>query len=308
MAVLAAEPLSRRRALIRVHRLEYPFPVAYLCHALWGVGYAAAGAAGLLSAPVLLTVAANLIALIAQNPLNAALDIRSDALTPAKRGVSAAAARLGGAGLLCAGAEMGTALALGAVVAVRYDRPVVALALAARIGLDLLYNLEPVRLKRRGYANPVALGLCFGTLPCVVSYAALRDDWPPAVRGLFLGIGVLMTGRALYWALPDRAADAASGDRTPAATHGTRHALRVVCGTSAAAITLITWAVAELYGPLWALAAAAVCAVLPADALRRLGRPHGAGAAPTADSLRVHAMTWAVLADAVLVALPFMAG
>src|SRR5947208_1965519 len=70
----AAYP-GRWRALVRIHRLEYPFVVNYLCYAGWGACYAVAGPAGLLTGPVLLAAAANFILLVAQNPLNAALDM-----------------------------------------------------------------------------------------------------------------------------------------------------------------------------------------------------------------------------------------
>src|SRR5439155_24810650 len=74
----------RWRDIVRIHRLEFPFPVNYACQAVWGACFAVAAPSGLLAGPVLLTLLASLILLVAQNPLNAAGDLVADSAVPGK--------------------------------------------------------------------------------------------------------------------------------------------------------------------------------------------------------------------------------
>jgi 4-hydroxybenzoate polyprenyltransferase len=167
------------RDLHRVHRLEYPFPIAYVCHALWGACYAVTALDQLVRAPVLAVIAANTITLVAQNVLNAAMDISIDAKTPGKTGIAHATQRLGRNRLIrYALLEMALALLLATGAAVYLGRPVVTVGVAAGVLVELLYNLEPIRLTKRGLANPASLGLHFSFLPCVSTFNAVRPDYP----------------------------------------------------------------------------------------------------------------------------------
>ncbi|MGH3773581.1 MAG: UbiA family prenyltransferase, partial [Pseudonocardiaceae bacterium] len=208
--------MSRLRDVIRVHRLEYPFPVHYLCHAVLGACYGASDAHQLCTAPVLLAIMANLLAIVGGNPLNAAVDISTDAYTQGKRHIAHAALRLGHRHTMgWAATEMTFALAAAIATSLWLDRALIAVGVGLTIALCLLYNLEPVRLKRRGLANPVTIALTVGPLPSLVAYSAVRPDLTASVWLIFIGLGALITGRALWWTVPDQIGDKATRMTTP---------------------------------------------------------------------------------------------
>ena len=299
-------PLRGRRArdLYRVHRLEFPFPIAYVCHALWGACYAASAPEQLLGAPVLLAVAANLLPLIAQNVLNAAVDIPVDALSSGKSDVAQAALRLGRVRLIAiASAEMAVALFLACGVAIHLGRPLVAVGVAGGILLEYLYNLEPVRLKKRGLANPVSLGAHFSLLPCLSTFNAVRPDFPGFLWPLFLGLWLLLIGRTLWWSLPDVPADRAAGLAPPAVRYGSLRALLAASAATTVALVLIAWGLAWSLGLLAALLGTAGCGIFLISKLR-LSKT----ALDTLDEshMRQRTLTFVVGADALLVLLPLV--
>lgn len=302
MSLTATRRAPWARDLYRVHRLEFPFPVAYVCHALWGACYAATEPGQLVRAPVVLAVVANLIPLVAQNVLNAAMDIPVDARTPGKSGIARAASRLGRTRLIAlASAEMALALLLAVTVAVHLGRPLVAAGVALGIAVEHLYNLEPVRLKKRGLANPVSLGAHFSALPFLSTAAAVRPDLPGFLWPLVLGLWLLLIGRTLWWSLPDAAADRAAGLAPPAVRYGSSRALLLAAAATAAALTLIAWGLTWSLGPTAALLGTAGCGLflisklrMTATALRALHERH----------MRRHTLTFVVGADALLAVLP----
>ncbi|MFJ8331476.1 UbiA family prenyltransferase [Streptomyces sp. NPDC094437] len=302
MPLTTTRPTRQTPDLHRVHRLESPFPLAYLCHALWGACYAATTPHQLLRTPVLLAVAANLIPLIAQNVLNAAMDIPIDARTPGKSGVARAAQRLGRRRLFgIATAEMTLALLLACGVAVHLGRPLIAAGVAAGILVEYLYNLEPVRLKKRGLANPISLGAHFSVLPCLSTFNAVRPDFPGYLWPLFLGLWLLLIGRTLWWSLPDAPADQAAGLTPPAVRYGTSRALVLAVGATATALTLIAWGLAWSLGPGAALLGTTGCGIFLISKLRltpaTLHALHET-------RMRRHTLTFVIGADVLLVALP----
>ncbi|MEU2718377.1 UbiA family prenyltransferase [Streptomyces sp. NPDC007205] len=302
MFLTATRCIRQAQDLYRVHRLEFPFPVAYLCHALWGASYAATSPQQLAQTPVLLAVLANLIPLIAQNVLNAAMDIPIDTRTPGKISVAQAAMRLGRTRLITiASAEMTAALLLATSVAIRLGRPLIAAAVAAGILVEYLYNLEPVRLKKRGMANPVSLGLHFSLLPCLSTFNAVRPDFPPFLWPLIFGLWLLLIGRTLWWSLPDATADRAAGLAPPAVRHGLSHTLLMACTATTTALALIAWGLTWTLGPLAALTGTAGCSAflirkirLTPPALHTLHETH----------MRWHTLTYVTGADILLVLLP----
>jgi lycopene elongase/hydratase (dihydrobisanhydrobacterioruberin-forming) len=297
----------RTRDLLRVHRLEYPFPVVYLCHTLWGAAFAVSTPTDLLTIPVVLAIIANLIPLVAQNPLNSAMDIEADARTPGKGSISHAAVSLGRARLLrWAAAEMAVALLLGLVCSIWLGRPLVAIAVAAGVLVECLYNVKPVRLKGRGYANPIFLGLHFSFLPCLGTFAAVRPDLPAWIWPLFVGIWMLLVGRTLWWAVPDVAGDAAAGDITPAVRYGAFRAYAVACGFTAVGLVLITVGLWWRYGPLWAFVGLLSSGVFLIDKLSQL-RGVSDSRLPHETRMRKRTLTFVMVSDALLVAIPLVA-
>lgn len=295
------------RDLHRVHRLEYPFPIAYLCHALWGACFAATSLGQLLRVPVLVAVAANLITLVAQNVLNAAMDIPADSRTPGKSGVARAAMRLGTGPLIrWAALEMALALLLAVASAAYLGRPLVAVGVAAGIVVEGLYNLEPVRLKKRGMANPISLGLHFSFLPCVSTFNAVRPDFPGFVWPLFCGLWLLLIGRTLWWSLPDAAADRAAGLSPPAVRYGLTRALALASAASAAALALIAWGLWWDLGPLAAALGTATSGVFLVGKVR-MSRMTGRGAGTLRSlhesRMRARTLVYVVSADLFLLVL-----
>lgn len=302
MSLTATRRAWGARDLYRVHRLEFPFPVAYVCHALWGACYAATEPGQLARTPVVLAVVANLIPLVAQNVLNAAMDIPADARTPGKSGIARAASRLGRSRLIgIASAEMALALLLAAWVAVHLGRPLVAAGVAVGILVEYLYNLDPVRLKKRGLANPVSLGAHFSALPFLSTANAVRPDLPGFLWPLTFGLWLLLIGRTLWWSLPDAPADRAAGLAPPAVRYGSSRALLLAGAATATALALIGWGLTWSLGPPAAVLGTTACGVFLISKLRMTAT---AVRAMHERDMRRHTLTFVVGADALLVALP----
>ncbi|GAA5159627.1 hypothetical protein GCM10023321_41050 [Pseudonocardia eucalypti] len=293
--------------LLRLHRLEYPFPVIYLCHVGWGACYAVASVAELPRPATLITMLANLLPFVAMNALNSALDIKADAATAGKRSVSQAAGRVGSRVTIgCALGEMALAVLLATGVAVRLDRPVVAVTVGLAVLIHLLYNLEPVRLKRRGLANPLSLGLTFAVLPCLSTFTAAAGVPSAQVWLIFAGIGLLLVGRTLWWSVPDLPADAAVGDRTPVVLYGVRRALIIACAATTAALLLLGAGIAWRYGLAPAVVVVVTSGAFLAEKLRLLSGGNRARL-PHERQMRRHTLTLVMIADLVLCAVPLHA-
>lgn len=245
--------MSKWRDVVRVHRLEYPFPVHYLCHAVSGACYAASDVTQLCTAPVLLTIIANLLSIVGGNPLNAAVDVSSDALTRGKRDIARATIRLGrNHAINWTATELAFALAVATAIALWLDRALIVVGVALIIALWLLYNLEPVRLKRHGLVNPITIGLTMGLLPCLVSYSAVRPDLTASVWLIFAGLGTLIVGRAIWWTVPDQIGDESARMTTPTVRYGAFPAVVIACVVTVVGLGLLGWGLWWSYGPLWA--------------------------------------------------------
>ena len=295
------------RAIRRVHRLEYPFLIVYPCHGLWGAAYAVASARHLLDAPVLIAVLATMIPPISQNVLNAGQDIRSDSLNPGKSGIAVAARRIGVTALTwwCC-VEMGVAVLLAGLVSMWVGRPLVVIAMAVAVVLHLAYNLEPVRLKRRGFFNPFYFMMTFGFLPCLTSYVAAAAGLPGSLWLLCLGFGLLMAGRTLWWAVPDRDADVATGATTPVVRLGASRAWLAACLLTATGIAVLGWGVWLRLGPFWALVVVAATGLFLVDKVRNLARVSD-DRLPSERRMRTHSLTVVAVTDTLVWLVPLIA-
>jgi 4-hydroxybenzoate polyprenyltransferase len=299
--------VSRWRDVVRIHRLEYPFPVHYLCHAVFGSCYAATNVQQLFSAPVLLAIIANLLSIVGGNPLNAAADISTDAHTQGKRDIAHAALRLGrNHAMSWTATEMTFALAVATATSLWVGRALIVLGVVLTIALCLLYNLEPVRLKRRGLANPIAIGLTMGTLPGLVSYSAVRTDLTVSAWLIFISLGALITGRAIWWTVPDQIGDKTTGITTPAVRYGTSQAIVIACDVTVAGLGLLGWGLWWRYGPLWALLGVAVSGAFLLSKLALLRRLSDY-VLPNPTQLRRRDLSSVMIADILLVLLPLAA-
>jgi lycopene elongase/hydratase (dihydrobisanhydrobacterioruberin-forming) len=305
--MMGQDSVSGWRDVLRIHRLEYPFPVHYLCHAVLGACYAASNVQQLFTGPVLLCIIVNLLSIVGGNPLNAAVDISTDAHTQDKRGIAQAALRLGRRQVMrWTTAEMIVALVAATAISLWLDRTLIVVGITWTIALCLLYNLEPIRLKRRGLANPITIALTYGPLPSIVTYSAVRADLTASAWLIFIGLGVLITGRALWWTVPDRVSDKATGMTTPTVRYGASQAMRISCDATAVGLGLLGWGLWWRYGLLWALVGAAVNGPFLLSKLALLRRlPQNS--LPNSTQLRRHDLSWVMIADIVLVLLPLVA-
>ncbi|MFI9009944.1 UbiA prenyltransferase family protein [Actinosynnema sp. NPDC053489] len=295
------------RAVHRVHRLEHPFALHYLCHAAWGACFAVAEPADLLRAPVLVAVLANAVQILSQGPLNAAADVAGDRVNPGKSGIATAVLRPGPAHVALWGlAEMAVAVTACAAVALHLDRPLVVVPVVVSSALHLMYNVEPVKLKRRGMANPAYFGMTFAVLPFLSTFAAVRSDVPAWTWPLCAGLGVLMMGRTLWWAVPDRDADAAVGVRTPAVDYGARRALLVACALTALGLVGTGWGLWWGHGAAWAVLGVLTAGLFLVDVLR-LTTTITDDRLPDERSLRERTLAVVVVSDAALALLPLVA-
>lgn len=290
-----------------MHRLEYPFLVHYLSHAALGVSYAVQDIRQLYATPVLLVIVANLLVIVAGNPLNAAVDIATDSRTEGKRDIAEAVRRLGHHHVIrWAAVEMTLALLLAAAISMMLNRPLLALGIAAIALLCLAYNLEPVRLKRRGFANPITIGLCLGFLPSFVGYSAVRDDLDGTAWVILVGYGFLITGRALWWTMPDRTGDSATGMITPVVRYGVIAALSIACVFTLTGLGLFSLGLWQRYGPMWAFIGGAVIGTFVIGKLALLPRISD-DRLPSSQQLRRRSLASATITDLFLVLLPLTA-
>ncbi|MEC3979203.1 UbiA prenyltransferase family protein [Amycolatopsis sp. H20-H5] len=287
---------------IVLHRLEFPLPLNYLCQASWGACYAVSSAHELTAAPVVLAIVVNLLLILSGLALNVTADIRGDSQHQEKAYLADSAKAFGRTrALRWIVAEMAAAVVLAALISWwRNEITVLVLALLTVAG-HLLYNLEPVRLKRRGLAGPVVFGLSVTTLPCLLSAVAVRANFEGSLWLVFTGLGVLAIARTVWWSTSDRQADEASGMKTPAVRYGNAGAAILARALSTAGICLLAGGLLAKYGLLWTLVGSAAHLIFFGTVLgrkRRVLRP--------AEMLK-RAMPWITVADLILAALPLVA-
>lgn len=297
MAALARERSTLRRDLVVIHRLEFPFPVSYLAQASWGACLAVTSAGQLLDAVALLAILANLVLITAGLALNNAVDVRTDARHQDKHYLASAVTRFGrDRAFRWVAGETALGLALATVVSVRTGHWLVAGSAVVIVVLHLLYNVEPVRLKRRGFAGAVVFGLSVVTVPCLLSYGAFRPTVDASVWLVAVGLGVMAAGRTVWWSVPDRAADIATGMATPTVRHGAVRALASACLIMAAGLVLLGWGLWWRYGPGWALAGMAMYGAFLGTALTQFRRD-----VPNAVRMRKRLLPLVMVGDVLLV-------
>jgi lycopene elongase/hydratase (dihydrobisanhydrobacterioruberin-forming) len=253
---------ASRRDVLAVHRLEFPFPVNYVCYASWGACFAAGDVAALADPAVAAAVVANLLLITAGLVLNTAADVRTDERHREKRYLARAARRFGTGTLIGAAvAEAAAGLLLACLAAVWAGRPLVAVTAVVIIVTQVLYNVEPVRLKRRGLTGVAAFCVAEVVLPFPLSYWAVRPDVAAACWPIVAGLGILSIGRMTQWSVPDRAADVSTGIETPSVRYGQTGAMSRAVALMIAGLVLAGWGLWWRFGVLWAVPLVALLAV-----------------------------------------------
>jgi 4-hydroxybenzoate polyprenyltransferase len=294
------------RDVVVIHRLEFPFSVNYLCYASWGACFALAGAMRPQWTVMVLAAAVNLLLIVAPLALNTAVDVGTDEHHGERAHLAAAARRLGPSRVIrWAATEMIVALLLAGLLAAWSMRPVVVAAAAGIVVLQVLYNVEPTRLKRRGLIGVAAFCASVAVLPFLLSYWAVRPGLAAWVGPILAGLACLAVGRMMVWSIPDLAADARTCMRTPSVRFGLSGTLtRSVLVTVAGAV-LTCWGLWWRYGPGWALPPV----VLQAAFLGALAPWGHAGREQLWSSVRIRqrAMTPVLVGTLVLTVMPLVA-
>jgi 4-hydroxybenzoate polyprenyltransferase len=196
--------------------------------------------------------------------------------------------------------EMIIATGLAAVVSAWSGRLKVIIAAGVIAVLQTLYNLEPIRLKRKGFLGVAAFCAAVVVLPFLLSYYAIRDSVDTSVWPILVGIGILAIGRMTWLSVPDRAADTATGMRTPAVRHGVARTLAASTVIMLVGLAMAGWGLWWRFGPGWAIPAVAT---------------HGSALVvlhtttiPSAMSAHRRAMPLVALGELALVITPLVAG
>ncbi|GAB3588050.1 hypothetical protein GCM10027445_68780 [Amycolatopsis endophytica] len=294
--------LTRWRDVVLVHRLHFPLPLSYLAYACWGAAFATADPRHLFSGPVVVTVVATLLALLAGLALNTAADLHTDAHDRDKAALAGATRRFGSRRIFgWAAAEACTALVLAVAVALCLGRWAAVLVVATALGAHVLYNLEPVRLKRRGFAGPAVFGAGFLAVPGLASYFAVRPSLERSMVPVLAGLCVLAFGRTTWFSVPDHEADSRTGVRTPGARYGPRRTLVISCVLVATGLALLGAGLWWRYGPGWALAG------MVAEGAFLGGMAALAGPRRSLSRMRRLATPVVLVGDLTLVAIPLLA-
>jgi 4-hydroxybenzoate polyprenyltransferase len=88
------------------------------------------------------------------------------------------------------------------------------------LGLALAYSLEPVRLKRRVWLNPLCLLFVLYGLPMAFGYIALAETARAEAIGVLAATGLQMLALILLNPAADVDSDRAAGLETPCVRHG----------------------------------------------------------------------------------------
>jgi 4-hydroxybenzoate polyprenyltransferase len=124
---------------------------------------------------------------------------------------------------------------------------------------------------------------------------------------IFLGLGTLITGRALWWTVPDQVGDKATGMTTPTVQYGAFQATVIACVVTVAGLGLLGWGLWWRYGPLWALLGVAVNGPFLLGKLALLRHLSDYCTLLNSAQMRRRELSSVMIADILLVLLPLVA-
>jgi 4-hydroxybenzoate polyprenyltransferase len=205
--------------------------------------------------------------------------------------------------MVLAGTEALAGLACATVLAVLTGRWVVPVLAVAAVALHVLYNVEPLRLKRRGFAGSAVFGLGLVGMPFLLANFAVAPAVAAPVWPVFAGVTVLAIGRTAWWSVPDRAVDTATGVGTPAVRHGARRALWLACLIMLGGLLLVAMGLCGSLGAAWVVPGVAAHTAFLAVTVALLSRNRLPGGA-----LRRHGTALVVTGEVGLAVLPLVAG
>lgn len=244
--------LSIGLALRAIHRLEVA-PM-YAVVFVWSLFLGAGSLARLATVPNILTLLINVLLLFGGFVLNSWADYPIDSKSRIKNHVARAVKALGPrATLFVFVVETLVALVLAAVVTALIGSYAFFGVTLLGVFSGILYNAEPVRLKRRGLWNPAMMALRFGFVPGFLAYvAASPARITSGVWLLLIGMTLASFSRGFWNCVSDTNEDAAVGIRTPAVVHGPALTTRVAIILLAFACAFLLWGLWILLGAFWA--------------------------------------------------------
>jgi 4-hydroxybenzoate polyprenyltransferase len=250
---------TRRRptltsALKTLHRLEVG-PI-YLFVLVWGMFVAARKPGDLWSAAAILALFINGLSLFSGFVLNNYSDYPIDRRSQIKGYVADAVERVGLRKTLALyWIEQGLTVAAAVAVSVLLHNWLFVLVKLAGIVSGMMYNAEPIRMKRRGIWNPVMLSIRFGFVPGMIAYFAVHGG-TIGIGGwvVLIGATVLSFSRGFWNSVCDTEEDRAENILTPAVRYGPRAAMQSAEAALVAACVLVGAGLWLLLGPLYALA------------------------------------------------------
>lgn len=300
---LEKAPRRLGRDLVLVHRLQFPLPLSYLGQAVWGACFAVWTPRQMLSWPVLTVILANALLIVGPLVLNVILDLDTDSESEhrEKSTIATAAKRFGRIPLVILSAtEMAAGVLLAGGVSIVLGRPQLVATALGIVLAHVMYNVEPLRLKRHGMAGAIVFGLGATTCPALLTYLAVDPAVPAPIWLVFAGLGAMAIGRTAWWSLPDRAVDLAVRQDTPAVRYGFGGTIVRACLLMGAGLLLLAWGLWWLSGAAWCAAGIAAYTVFLADVLRTGRHP------ASAKRMLRRAMPVIALGDLLLAAIPLV--
>jgi lycopene elongase/hydratase (dihydrobisanhydrobacterioruberin-forming) len=252
-----AEPTRRQPTLAAAIKTLHRFEVGpiYFFVLVWGMFVAARRPSDLWSAPAILAFFINGLSLFSGFVLNNYSDYPIDRRSQIKGYVADAVERVGpGKTFALYWIEQALTVAAAAAVSVLLHNWLFVVVKLVGIVSGMMYNAEPVRMKRRGIWNPVMLGIRFGFVPGMIAYLAVHGGaGSPGAWMLLVGVTLLSFSRGFWNSVSDTDEDRAEGILTPAVRYGPRSAMTISVGSLMPAIVLIGTGLGLLLGPPYAI-------------------------------------------------------
>jgi 4-hydroxybenzoate polyprenyltransferase len=249
----ARNPPTLIAAIKTLHRFEVG-PV-YVFVLIWGMFVAAGQPSDLWSAAAVLAFFINGLSLFSGFVLNNYSDYPIDRRSQIKGYIADAVERVGlRKTLTLYWIEQALTVVAAAAVSVLLHNWLFVVVKLAGIVSGMMYNAEPLRMKRRGLWNPIMLSIRFGFVPGMIAYLAVHDGTiGPGGWMLLVGATVLSFSRGFWNSVSDTDEDRAEHIVTPAVRYGPRAAMACAVASMVPACVLIAAGLWLALGPLYAI-------------------------------------------------------
>jgi 4-hydroxybenzoate polyprenyltransferase len=240
-------------ALKTLHRFEVG-PI-YFFVLIWGMFVAADRASDLWSAAAILALLINGLSLFSGFVLNNYSDYPIDRRSRIKGYIADAVERIGLRKTLAMyWIEQAVTVAAAAAVSELLHNWLFVVVKLAGIVSGMMYNAEPMRMKRRGLWNPIMVSVRFGFVPGLIAYFAVHGTISAGGWVILLGATLLSFSRGFWNAVSDTDEDRAEDIRTAAVVYGPRAAMVSAVVSLVPACALIAAGLWVLLGPWYAVA------------------------------------------------------